>query len=305
MQVSCLPFLQAPQWATSCSLGREPRDHAWPSRSLRIMPFPRRPAPVVGRVRWAGWPRSSWCWRSRWPCAWSPPMPSSGTSVGEGPTRLCVFPDTVSYWELARTIRAGDPYEVVEWADIPHFALRTPGYPLVLAACQAVFGERTLAVRLVQAVLGTLSVYLIYCLARQFASPENPEVEPDGRPYTTMDRPAGRRGAGGGQPALPADVVADPVRGGFRAPDAGLAPGPGGALAGPSAGRCPTEVLAGDARRPGHRGRRRGRGPGAAVLGAVCPGDAGRLDRCEPPRSPRPGRVDARGGPLRSLGSWS
>ena len=98
------------------------------------------------------------------------------------PTRLCVFPDTVSYWELARTIRAGGPYEVVEWADIPHFALRTPGYPLVLAACQALFGERTLAVRLVQAVLGTLSVYLVYRLARQFARPENSDADPDGLP---------------------------------------------------------------------------------------------------------------------------
>ena len=56
----------------------------------------------------------------------------------------------------------------MEWADIPHFALRTPGYPLLLAACQAVFGERTLPVRLVQAVLGTLCVYLVYRLARQF-----------------------------------------------------------------------------------------------------------------------------------------
>src|SRR5262249_25676124 len=51
--------------------------------------------------------------------------------------------------------------------DIPHFAIRTPGYPLFLAACQAVFGERTLPVRLAQAVLGALCVYLVYHLARQ------------------------------------------------------------------------------------------------------------------------------------------
>ncbi len=31
------------------------------------------------------------------------------------------------------------PYEYVEWSDIPHFALRTPGYPLFLAGCQARF----------------------------------------------------------------------------------------------------------------------------------------------------------------------
>ena len=47
---------------------------------------------------------------------------------------------------------------------MPHFALRTPGYPLFLAACQALFGERFLPVRLVQAVLGTLGVYLVYRL---------------------------------------------------------------------------------------------------------------------------------------------
>ena len=86
---------------------------------------------------------------------------------GGGPARLDLFPDTNIYWELARAIRAGGPYEYVEWGDIPHFAIRTPGYPLFLAACQAVFGERTLPVRLVQAALGTLCVYLVYRLARQ------------------------------------------------------------------------------------------------------------------------------------------
>ena len=81
-----------------------------------------------------------------------------------GPDQLCVFPDTTIYWGLARTIRAGTPFEYVEWSDIPHFALRTPGYPLFLAGCQAVFGERTLAVRLVQAALGAGCVYLVYRL---------------------------------------------------------------------------------------------------------------------------------------------
>jgi len=91
-----------------------------------------------------------------------------------GSERLCLFPDTLIYWHLARTINTGAPYEVVEWGDIPHFALRTPGYPLFLAACQACFGERTLAVRLVQAVLGTISVYLVFRLARQLAPPCEP-----------------------------------------------------------------------------------------------------------------------------------
>lgn len=84
-----------------------------------------------------------------------------------GSESLCLFPDTKIYWLLARTICAGAPYEYVEWGDIPHFAMRTPGYPLVLAACQAAFGERPLAVRLVQALLGVASVYLVYLLTRE------------------------------------------------------------------------------------------------------------------------------------------
>jgi 4-amino-4-deoxy-L-arabinose transferase-like glycosyltransferase len=106
-----------------------------------------------------------------------------------GPDRLCLFPDTDIYWELACAIRAGTPYQIVEWGDIPHFALRTPGYPIVLAVCQAVFGERTLAVRLVQAVLGTFSVYLVY----RFMSELLPRAErtPSGTGMPGPERYAG------------------------------------------------------------------------------------------------------------------
>jgi 4-amino-4-deoxy-L-arabinose transferase-like glycosyltransferase len=91
-----------------------------------------------------------------------------------GSDRLCIFPDTLIYWGLARTIRAGATFEYVEWSDIPHFALRTPGYPLFLAGCQALFGERTLAVRLVQAVLGSLAVYLVDRLTGELLAPGAP-----------------------------------------------------------------------------------------------------------------------------------
>ncbi len=85
----------------------------------------------------------------------------------------------------------------MEWGDIPHFALRTPGYPILLAGCQALFGERTLAVRLVQAVLGTVSVYLVYRLCRQLvpsgaaAQSAEPDVGPEaagGRSAVTVVR---------------------------------------------------------------------------------------------------------------------
>jgi 4-amino-4-deoxy-L-arabinose transferase-like glycosyltransferase len=87
---------------------------------------------------------------------------------------LCVFPDADLYWILAGTIRDGTPYEVVEWGDIPHFALRTPGYPLFLAACRALFGDRPLMARLVQAVLGTLTVWLVARLAAQIVQEQEP-----------------------------------------------------------------------------------------------------------------------------------
>jgi 4-amino-4-deoxy-L-arabinose transferase-like glycosyltransferase len=82
---------------------------------------------------------------------------------------LCVFPDTMTYWLLAGTIRDGAPYEVLEWGDAPHFALRTPGYPLFLALCRLLFGDRPLAVRLVQAGLGTLGVWLVDRLTARVA----------------------------------------------------------------------------------------------------------------------------------------
>ena len=84
---------------------------------------------------------------------------------------LCIFPDTRIYWLLAETIGAGTTYEVLQWGDNPHFALRTPGYPLFLAACRLVFGARLLPVRLVQAVLGAASVWLVYRLTARVVPP--------------------------------------------------------------------------------------------------------------------------------------
>ncbi len=84
-----------------------------------------------------------------------------------GGMRVCLFDDAEYYWMLASTLRQGTPYQVVEWGDIPHFALRTPGYPAFLAACQAAFGDRPFAARLVQAGLGALTVWLVLRLTRE------------------------------------------------------------------------------------------------------------------------------------------
>jgi 4-amino-4-deoxy-L-arabinose transferase-like glycosyltransferase len=89
--------------------------------------------------------------------------------------RICVFPDAEYYWALAGTIRGGTLYEIVEWGDIPHFALRTPGYPLFLAACRTLLGEHTMGVRLAQAGLGVVMVWLVYRLTREVMGEQDRE----------------------------------------------------------------------------------------------------------------------------------
>jgi 4-amino-4-deoxy-L-arabinose transferase-like glycosyltransferase len=138
-----------------------------------------------------------------------------------GPDRLCLFPDTNIYWELARAIRAGAPYQIVEWGDIPHFALRTPGYPLVLAGCQALFGESTLAVRLVQAVLGTCSVYLVYRLALELLT-RNEGAVPAG---------TGVKGPEAGGRAAPSNVERPPAQSGRLPAQSGGSPTKNGCCA--------------------------------------------------------------------------
>ena len=98
--------------------------------------------------------------------------------VGRGP-RVCLFPDAEYYWKLAQTIRDGELFQIVEWGDIPHFALRTPGYPLFLAGCRMIAGDRPLGARLIQAALGALSVWLVYRLTRAvFAEDKNGQTNP-------------------------------------------------------------------------------------------------------------------------------
>jgi 4-amino-4-deoxy-L-arabinose transferase-like glycosyltransferase len=94
-----------------------------------------------------------------------------------GSARVCLFPDAEYYWTLAGTICEGRTYEIVEWGDIPHFALRTPGYPLFLAACRTLLGDRPLGARLAQAMLGTFSVWLVYRLTRTLTGEPQTGVE--------------------------------------------------------------------------------------------------------------------------------
>ncbi len=202
---------------------------------------------------------------------------------------LCVFPDTTIYWLLAGTIRDGAPYEVLERGDLPHFSLRTPGYPLFLALCRMVFGDCLLAVRLVQAGLGTLSVWLVFRLTERVARRS--------RRVVRVDDATGGGGSRGVRPVLRGDLGADPVRGGVRPADAGEPLGPGGALVEGRRGvAAPARMGLGVA-----DGRRVGRGgAGSAVVGARRAGDAAGLDRRERPGAAR----RRRGGRRWSCSEW-
>ncbi|WP_165066321.1 ArnT family glycosyltransferase [Paludisphaera rhizosphaerae] len=83
-----------------------------------------------------------------------------------GSNRVCLLPDAEYYWKLAQTIREGDLFQIIDFGDIPHFALRTPGYPLFLAVCRAVTGDRPIGARLIQAALGAACVWLVFRLCR-------------------------------------------------------------------------------------------------------------------------------------------
>lgn len=66
------------------------------------------------------------------------------------------FGDSEGYWELARTIARGQPYE---YSPLQYKVFRTPGYPLALAPLFLVSSEPpVLWGRIVSAALGTLAV---------------------------------------------------------------------------------------------------------------------------------------------------
>ena len=79
------------------------------------------------------------------------------------PAEQPLFPDALEYLKVTKNILLGRGLMVDEASRIG----RMPGYPVFLALVQSVCGESLLAVRLVQAVVGTGVVWLVWLLARE------------------------------------------------------------------------------------------------------------------------------------------
>ena len=87
--------------------------------------------------------------------------------VDQPPSRLCLIPgDAEGYWELATHIVAGEDFAIYQ---PPRYVLRAPGFPLLLALSQAMFGNNPFAARCLLACIGTVACGLTYWLGREVA----------------------------------------------------------------------------------------------------------------------------------------
>ena len=84
--------------------------------------------------------------------------------VTEAGRTFLIEGDANGYWELGQHIAAGEDYAIFQ---PPRRVLRTPGFPLLLAASITVFGKSVFAAGLVMAVVGTGCCWLTWLLARK------------------------------------------------------------------------------------------------------------------------------------------
>ncbi|HTW94320.1 MAG TPA: glycosyltransferase family 39 protein, partial [Tepidisphaeraceae bacterium] len=91
-----------------------------------------------------------------------------GLAQSTNPANLKALPDQVEYLQTGQNLLSGKGLEFTD----PRFgqvvwAYRTPGYPLLVAAC----GADLRVIRIVQAILDTSTVLAVYLLARVWLAP--------------------------------------------------------------------------------------------------------------------------------------
>jgi 4-amino-4-deoxy-L-arabinose transferase-like glycosyltransferase len=86
--------------------------------------------------------------------------------VEQTPGRLCLIAgDAEGYWDLARHLARGEDFAIY---NPPRYALRMPGFPLLLAGGMKLFSdERVLYMRFLLALVGTGACWLVYLLGRE------------------------------------------------------------------------------------------------------------------------------------------
>ncbi|MEW4488839.1 glycosyltransferase family 39 protein [Thalassoglobus sp. JC818] len=75
--------------------------------------------------------------------------------------------DAEGYWQLGQKIVEGEDYAI---HTPPRYVHRMPGFPVLLAAIMAVFGQHFLPVRIVLAVIATLACLLVYWLGKRIGT---------------------------------------------------------------------------------------------------------------------------------------
>jgi len=86
------------------------------------------------------------------------------TEMADPPRKFVIEGDADGYWQLARQITEGKPYQIYT---PPRQVLRMPGFPLILAASIRLFGDSLLAARLVLATIGALGCVGVYQLGHR------------------------------------------------------------------------------------------------------------------------------------------
>jgi len=85
--------------------------------------------------------------------------------------RVFLFGDSQSYRTLGHSVVEGRGLQMKDFAGRTRYADRMPGYPLVLAALEKLFGEATVPLLVLQSALGALAAYLAWLLGREVAGP--------------------------------------------------------------------------------------------------------------------------------------